>query len=52
MDRFRGRKPTRLNFVERLGARLGEPVATESRARFAGAVGAALLAAEGEGRRS
>ena len=39
-------------FVERLGARLGEPVATESRARFAGAVGAALLAAEGEGRRS
>lgn len=37
-------------FVERLGARLGEPVATESRARFAGAVGAALLAEEGEGR--
>ena len=39
-------------FVERLGARLGELVATEPRARFAGAVGAALLAAEGEGRRS
>ena len=39
-------------FVERLGARLGEPVATEPHARFAGAVGAALLAAEGEGRRS
>ena len=37
-------------FVERLGARLGELVATEPRARFAGAVGAALLAEEGEGR--
>lgn len=37
-------------FVERLGARLGSEVATRPEARFAGAVGAALLAAElGEG---
>lgn len=38
-------------FIERLGARLGSPVATDARARFAGAVGAALLAVEGEDRR-
>ena len=31
-------------FVERLSARLGSPVATDARARYAGAVGAALLA--------
>lgn len=33
-------------FVERLGARLGAEVATDARARFAGAIGAALLAAD------
>lgn len=38
-------------FIERLGARLGSPVDTDARARFAGALGAALLAAEGEARR-
>lgn len=38
-------------FVERLGARLGAAVSTGPEARFAGAIGAALIAAEGEGRR-
>lgn len=37
-------------FIERLAARLAAPLVTEPRARFAGALGAALLAAEGETR--
>lgn len=36
-------------FIERLGARLGADVATNAKARFAGAIGAALLAADPKG---